>query len=227
MRAWMLRWGVCVVLLTTLLARAQDEEGAFYAYPGDAGRTVYTNVREAVPLDKRGDMRAIALEQISLNEELAAEMQDVVSEELATLRESEACTEAMVEQQQGPWKHLWRRHGAWIVALGAGLLLLLVSPWMMRLGPNGTWPKLLMIGLPALAFTAVLAVASSRANESVQALKGLANFCAEGQEEEAASARGQASKLLDARTRIVQLYKQRFRALDEMIKEQLPEQGAE
>ncbi len=195
------------VILWASFGQAQDAP-VFYSYKGDSGRTVYVNRFSMVPPEKRYQARAIDLSEVELHEELAEELADAVEDELRSLKDSEPCDEARSEEHAGAWKHVWRRHGPWILATIASVTLLLVTPWMVARTPPGVWPRLLMIALPALALTALLAVSATRATASLQALEQLVKLCEANEKE--ASPRTQVVRLHQMHGYIKELYAEQY-----------------
>ena len=94
-----------------------------------------------VPPEKRSKARAVDLSQVSLNESLAEELADAVEDELRYLKDSDPCVEARNEASAGAWRHVWRRHGPWVLASLAAIILLLMSPWMIQRTPPGVWSR--------------------------------------------------------------------------------------
>ena len=111
---------VVVVLVLAGVAQAQSAP-VFYSYAADSGRTVYVNRFSMVPPEKRSEARAVDLSQVSLNEDLAEELADAVEDELRYLKDSDPCAEARKEESAGAWRHVWRRHGPWLLANFLGL----------------------------------------------------------------------------------------------------------
>ena len=139
---------VAAVLAFLAVAQAQSPP-IFYSYTGSSGRTVYVNRFSMVPPEKRSSARAIDLSEVSLNEELAVELSDAVEDELRQLKDSDPCIEARQEDAAGAWRHVWHRHGPWILASLAAMVLVLMTPWMVARTPPGVWSRLLMVALPA------------------------------------------------------------------------------
>jgi hypothetical protein len=202
---------VVAVFVLSGIAQAQSAP-IFYSYTGSSGRTVYVNRFSMVPPEKRASARAVDLSEVSLNEELAEELADAVEDELRYLKDSDPCIEARKEQEAGAWRHVWHRHGPWILASLAALILVLMTPWMIARTPAGVWPRLLMVALPALAMTALLAVSATRATRSIEAVHELSKLCDANEKE--ASPRKQVVRLNEMHGYIEQLYKHRFDRID-------------
>lgn len=199
-----------VVFVWAGFALAQDSP-VFYSYKGDSGRTVYVNRFSMVPPEKRSEARAVDLSKVELHEELAEQLADAVEEELLYLKNSDPCNEARSEESAGAWKHVWRRHGPWLLASTAAVILVLMTPWMVARTPPGVWSRLLMIALPALALTALLAVSATRVTASLQAVQQLVKLCDANEEE--ASPRKQVVRLNQMHAYIEQLYADRYEQL--------------
>jgi hypothetical protein len=202
---------VAVVLVLAGVAQAQSAP-VFYSYTTDSGRTVYVNRFSMVPPEKRSGARAVDLSQVSLHEELAEDLADAVEDELRYLKESDPCVEARKEESAGAWRHIWHRHGPWLLSSFAAILLVMMSPWMIRRTPPGVWSRFLMVALPALAMTALVAVSATRATSSLEAVNELSKLCDANEKE--ASPQKQLVRLNEMNTYIDQLYKDRFEQID-------------
>ena len=202
---------VAVVLVLAGVAQAQSAP-VFYSYTTDSGRTVYVNRFSMVPPEKRSGARAVDLSQVSLHEDLAEDLADAVEDELRYLKESDPCIEARKEESAGAWRHVWRRHGPWLLSSLAAILLVMMSPWMIRRTPPGVWSRFLMVALPALAMTALVAVSATRATSSLEAVSELSKLCDANEKE--ASPQKQLVRLNEMNTYIDQLYKDRFEQID-------------
>jgi len=202
---------VAAVLLLGGIAYAQSSP-VFYSYKADSGRTVYVNRFSMVPPGKRSGARAVDLSHISLHEDLAEELADAVEDELRYLKESDPCNEARKEESAGAWRHVWRRHGPWLLSSLAAFVLLLMSPWMIRRTPPGVWSRFLMVALPALAMTGLVAVSATRAASSLEAVTELNKLCDANEKE--ASPQKQLVRLNEMHTYIAQLYEERFEQID-------------
>jgi hypothetical protein len=198
---------VAALVLLSGIALAQSAP-VFYSYTSASGRTVYVNRFSMVPPEKRSEARAVDLSRVSLNEGLAEELADAVEDELRFLKDSDPCNEARMERTAGAWKHVWHRHGPWILASLAAMILVLMSPWMVARTPPGVWSRLLMVALPALAMTALVAVSATRATSSLQAVQQLSKLCDANEKE--ASPEKQLTRLNDMHGYIEELYQQRF-----------------
>jgi hypothetical protein len=199
------------VLVLVGIAYAQSAP-VFYSYTADSGRTVYVNRFSMVPPEKRSGARAVDVSQVSLHEDLAEELADAVEDELRYLKESDPCIEARNEESAGAWRHVWRRHGPWLLSSLAAILLVMMSPWMIRRTPPGVWSRFLMVALPALAMTALVAVSATRATSSLEAVSELSKLCDANEKE--ASPQKQLVRLNEMNTYIDQLYKDRFEQID-------------
>ncbi|MGB3052173.1 MAG: hypothetical protein WBB42_14310 [Polyangiales bacterium] len=202
---------VASVLVLAGIAQAQSAP-VFYSYTAGSGRTVYVNRFSMVPPEKRSEARAVDLSRVSLNERLAEELADAVEDELRYLKDSDPCNEARKERTAGAWRHVWHRHGPWILASLAAILLVLMTPWMVQRTPPGVWSRLLMVALPALAMTAVVAISATRASSSLEAVEQLSKLCDANEKE--ASAEKQIVRLNDMHSYIEELYQQRFNEIE-------------
>ena len=154
------------------------------------------------------------LSEVSLNSELAEELADAVVKEIQYLKESDPCTKARKESKAGAWRHVWHRHGPWILSSLAAVILVLLSPWMIRRTPQGVWSRFLMVALPALAMTALLAVFATRATASLEAVEDLAKLCDANEKE--ASPQKRLIRLNEMHTYIDQLYQEQYEELERL-----------
>ena len=184
----------------------------FYSYSTNSGRTVYVNRFSMVPPEKRWEARAVSLSEVSLNEELAEDLADAVEEELRFLRDSDPCIAAREEESAGAWRHVWHRHGPWLLSSFAAIILLLMSPWMVQRTPPGLWSRFLMVALPALAMTALVAVSATRATSSLEAVEELVKLCDANEKE--APPRVQLVRLTEMHAYIDRLYKEQYARIE-------------
>lgn len=203
---------VLVALLLSSGAAEAQSSPVFYSYKGDSGRMVYVNRFSMVPPEKRSKARAVDLSQVELHEDLADDLADAVEDELRYLKDSDPCDEARSEDSAGVWKHAWHRHGPWILASFAAIVLVLMTPWMVARTPPGAWSRLLMVALPALAMTALLAVSATRVTSSLEAVEELAKLCDANEKE--ASPSKQVVRLNEMHTYIQQLYEDQYQQIE-------------
>lgn len=207
---------VFLLLAVLIFAGAASAQQApvFYSYVGDSGRTVYVNRFSMIPPEKRSRARAVDLSDVSLNFELAEELADAVVKEIQYLKESDPCTKARKESKAGAWRHVWHRHGPWILSSLAAAILVLLSPWMIRRTPQGVWSRFLMVALPALVMTALLAISATRATASLEAVKDLAKLCDANEKE--ASPQKRLIRLNEMHTYIDQLYQEQYEEVERL-----------
>lgn len=203
---------IILVMLSWALPVEAQSAPVFYSYEGDSGRTVYVNRFSMVPPEKRSVARAVDLSEVELHEELASSLADAVEDELRYLKDSDPCNEARVEAKAGAWRHVWHRHGPWILASLTAIVLVMMTPWMVARTPPGVWSRLLMIALPALAMTALLAVSATRASSSLEAMSELVKLCDANEKE--ASPSKQLDRLNDMHSYIDRLYKEQYEQLE-------------
>jgi len=204
-------FALVAVLLLACLAEAQSAP-VFYSYTADSGRTVYVNRFSMVPPEKRSEARAVDLSRVSLNEDLAEELSDAVEDELRYLKDSDPCNEARKEESAGAWRHVWHRHGPWVLSSLAAIILVMMTPWMVQRTPPGVWSRLLMVALPALAMTALVAISATRATSSLEAVEELSKLCDANEKE--ASPKKQLVRLNEMHTYIDQLYKEQYEKIE-------------
>ncbi|MEM9729913.1 MAG: hypothetical protein AAF997_15130 [Myxococcota bacterium] len=201
-----------VVVLVFAAVASADTAPVFYSYVGDSGRTVYVNRFSLIPPNKRSKARAVDLSEVSLNPELAEELSGAVVKEIQYLKKSDPCEKARAEDKVAAWKHVWYRHGPWILSSFAALVLLLLSPWMIRRTPQGVWARFLMVALPALAMTTLLAISTTRARTSLAAVDELAKLCDANEQE--ASPQTQLLRLNEMNAYIEELYREQYEELE-------------
>lgn len=207
---------ICVIAAVLLCAGVGEAQDApvFYSYKGDAGRTVYVNRFSMVPPEKRAKARAVDLSKVELHEELAESLAEAVEDELRYLKDSDPCDEARSESSAGAWKHIWHRHGPWVLASLAAIILVLMTPWMIGRTPPGVWSRLLMVALPALAMTALLAVSATRATSSLEAVEELVKLCDANEKE--ATPRKQVVRLNEMHGYIEKLYRDQYEHIESL-----------
>lgn len=206
-------FALALLLLGSGTALAQQTP-VFYSYEGDSGRTVYVNRFSMVPPEKRSQVRAIDLSEVELHQELAEDLAEAVEDELRHLKDSDPCNEARTEAQLSTWRHAWRRHGSWLLACFAALILVIMTPWMVARTPPGVWSRLLMVALPALAMTALLAYSATRVTTSLEAVSELVKLCDANEKE--ASPSKQLVRLNEMHTYIDQLYEEQYREIERL-----------
>ena len=85
---------------------------------------------------------------------------------------------------------------------------------MIRRTPQGVWARFLMVAFPALAMTTLLAISTSRARSSLEAVDELAKLCDANEQE--ASPKKQLLRLNEMNTYIDQLYREQYEELERM-----------
>ena len=210
LRAWVL---VLAVFGMSGSALAQASP-TFYSYENDRGRTVYVNRFSMVPPEKRSQARAVDLSQVELHQELAANLAEAVEDEIRFLKDSDPCHEARKEQIAGTWRHVVNRHGGWVLACFGGVVLLLMTPWMVARTPPGTWSRFLMVAFPALAMTGLVSVSATRATNSLEAVSELVKLCDANEKE--ASPRTQVVRLNEMHSYIEKLYREQYEQIEEL-----------
>lgn len=203
-----------VAVVTFASAASAQHSPVFYSYVGDSGRTVYVNRFSMVPPEKRSKARAVDLSEVSLNAELAEELSGAVVKEIQHLKKSDPCEKARKEDKAGAWRHVWHRHGPWILSSLAAIVLVLLSPYMIRRTPQGVWSRFLMVALPALAMTGLLAVSATRATSSLEAVGELAKLCDANEKE--ASPQKRLLRLNEMHGYIDELYKKQYEEIERM-----------
>lgn len=147
-----------------------------YRYLGAHGRVVYTNIEEQVPLAQR-DRATLDLSHISLNTEVGAEIERRLAEQHAALSKSPYCRELVAASNQSVLERAWQQHQPALLCAGAVLLLLLLSPRMLRQMDASLWSKTLMRAIPVLASVGLVSFIATRTNETLGALRQRAAPC--------------------------------------------------
>lgn len=207
-----MRWFATVLVLVWASGAFGQSAPIFYSYTADSGRTVYVNRFSMIPPEKRSEARAVDLSEVSLNQNIAEDLAEAVEDELRFLKESDPCMQARKEHDAGAWRHVWHRHGPWVLASLAALILVIMSPWMIARTPPGVWSRFLMLALPALAMTALVAISMTRASRSLEAVSELAKLC-DANEKEATPAK-QVVRLGEMHSYMEQLYQAQFDRID-------------
>ena len=209
-----MRWLLFTTVLVLAGAAYAQSSPVFYSYTASSGRTVYVNRFSMVPPEKRSEARAVDLSKVSLNEGLAEELADAVEDELRYLKDSDPCQEVRRERSAGAWRIIWHRHGPWILASFGAIILVLMTPWMVQRTPPGVWSRLLMVALPALAMTALVAMSATRASSSLEAVQQLSKLCDANEQE--ATPEKQLVRLNDMHGYSEELYQTGFEERDSL-----------
>jgi hypothetical protein len=165
--------GLCIM---SLPARA-DESQTIYQYKDKSGRTVYTNNLEQVPLKAR-DSGRLDLSHVSLHTDLgnaiaekdARRAADVATKH-AELTSSSYCRALKDEAAMPLVQRIWHDHAPLVVCGFIALLLLFLTPQMVRDLGAPVWAKVLMKALPALALAGAVMYGMMHANRTVSAIK--------------------------------------------------------
>jgi hypothetical protein len=164
-----------VAALAVVAARAQAED--FYRYVDRAGRVVYTNIGEQVPLAQRESGR-LDLSKIPLNSEIGAELDRRFAEKHAELSESSYCQALREAAEDGLLERVWDDFGPLVVCGGVLLGFLLYTPTAMRRFGAPVWAKTLMMAIPSLAIAGVVTFTMTQTNRAVVELKKRVKPCA-------------------------------------------------
>ncbi|MCB9709249.1 MAG: hypothetical protein H6714_10725 [Myxococcales bacterium] len=158
-------------------AGAATNENTIFAYTNKAGRTVYVDRIDKVPAALRAQSARVALSKVSLNSELARDLDKRVLEEHQALARSSYCAETTFRAAQPWWREVWHTHGYWMVLASVLLLLVLVTPLAMRSVDPPAWARFLGFAIPSLLVVGLVThgmVQAQRARENVQLA---ANLC--------------------------------------------------
>ena len=181
-REILLRGGILLPLL--FVGACVDKEQApqsadqrIYRYV-QQGRTVFVNGAERVPRQHRARAVAVELSGISTNRDLGNALRDQVSRQAKQLTASPYCRRARgLTVEPGFVGRIWRDHAHLVVLSALGLLLLALSPMMIRRHIAPQWGRVLMLALPLLFLVAVVSTAMVRAGRSMARLRETARLC--------------------------------------------------
>ncbi|HKU38633.1 MAG TPA: hypothetical protein VJR89_10815, partial [Polyangiales bacterium] len=175
-------------------ARRMDEEGpsvvdllgarltrgaaapAVYRYRAADGRLRYTNVRELVPAAQR-TAAEVDLSRVSLNSELGRDLNARLEEEHLRLVEQPVCQQLTAAADRALWEVAWRDHGPLVVCGGVILLLVFVTPWMVRKVGGPEWSRTMGMAVPVLAAFGVFAYVTIKSNAALSHVRESAAPC--------------------------------------------------
>ena len=136
-----------------------------YRYVNDEGRTVFVDDLSLVPADRAASTDVLTLDHISLNRQLGNDLDAQLRTQHEMLSQTPFCERAREVSSQSRWKQVWQEQGHLIAIGGLIVLVLLMTPWMIKLVPVPQWTRTLMFVLPILVLLGGLthvAVTTSR-----------------------------------------------------------------
>jgi hypothetical protein len=149
-----------------------------YRYKTAAGRAVYTNLDEQVPLEQRSNAR-IDLDRVSLNTEVGNAIARRVQAEHASLIQTSYCAQLRTAAEEGFVTRLWRDFAPLVIAALVLLLLLAISPIALRRFGAPAWSKTLCFAIPTVFAVGLLVFSMSKTQRSIEAFKTRAKPCSE------------------------------------------------
>lgn len=161
--------GVCPVVAGT----AQQP---IYRYTNQAGRVVYTNIADDVPLDQRGAAR-VDLSRVSVNAAIGNELNARLAEEHRALAASPYCRELEHAAAKPELQRLWDEHPVPITCGAILAALILLTPKMLRSVHPPAWARVLSKVLPALLVVGGVMWGMQTAQRQVAALRARLEPC--------------------------------------------------
>lgn len=158
-------------------APTSSDTQTIYRFTTKSGRPSFVNGIDAVPPELRADAVPVDLSQVSTNPELGRDLDEALDAEWARLVESDPCREARAGATATWLGTLWRENGHLVVLGGAILLLLLLTPWMVRRFDAPTWSRVLALAIPSLALVGIFAHAIVATNARLRSVRALAEPC--------------------------------------------------
>jgi hypothetical protein len=181
--------GLLVLILgITLVSDVRAQQGkpanasggghSVYRYKSAAGRTVYTNVQEQVPLEQRRSAR-VELERVSLNTEVGNEIARRVQAEHAALIQTPYCVKLRQAAEESFVTRLWGDFAPLVIAALVLLLLLAISPIALRRLGAAAWSRTLSMAIPTVFALGLLVFSIDKTHKSMKAIKTKAKPCSE------------------------------------------------
>jgi len=159
-------------------ASAQRPPPFMYRYIDTHGRAVYTNIEEQVPLDQRVAAR-MDLSHVSLNGEIAGELDRRLHEEHTALTKSPYCRELRKAADAGLVASVWNNYPSLVMCAAALLAFILYSPIAIKRFGGQVWARTLSMAIPALTITGLISFSITETNKSISRLKQEAAPCSE------------------------------------------------
>jgi hypothetical protein len=169
----------CLLLTGVVAAQDPPQLEAIYRYRTRRGRTAYVNGLARVPAYARTRARAVDLSHVSLNEDLAAELQEAVQAQLSELRASGYCASTRALAERSWWHVAWGRHGHWVAIGGLLLLFLLASPYLLRVIGAARWARILLLLVPICGVLVATTTVAVRTSRVMRRLRRAAEPCGE------------------------------------------------
>ena len=149
-----------------------------YRYVDSRGHAVYTNIEEQVPLDQRIAAR-MDLSRVSLNSEIAGELDRRLHEEHTALTKSPYCRELRKAADTDLVSSVWNNYPSLVMCAAAMLAFIFYSPIAIKRFGGQVWARTLSMAIPALAITGLISFSITETNKSLSRLKQQAAPCSE------------------------------------------------
>lgn len=166
---WVAFWLACG-------ASAAHADESFYRYRHADGRVVYTNIAEQVPIEQRATAK-LDLSRVALNTQIGNELALRFQAKHEQLTKTPHCQQLRAAANQDFLSRLWADFAPLVVCGGVLLCFLLFTPVALRRFGAPVWARTLMMAIPTLAVTGVVAFTMSHTNRSISALKQRAQPC--------------------------------------------------
>jgi hypothetical protein len=154
---------------------------AIYSYVNDEGRTVYVDHPDKIPAKFRNKHETLNVSHVSLNNEVARDLERQVLKEHKELAASPFCGEAQYRAKQPWWKQMWHSSGYLLLIAFAGIFILGLTPIAIQSFDPSIWTRFMTMAFPSLLVIGVLTysvVETSRVKEEVTLT---ASLCDPGQ----------------------------------------------
>lgn len=121
-----------------------------YSYVNEAGRTVYVDSPERIPAKYRAKSKTVGLSQVSLNTDLARDLERQTLKEHRALASTLFCAEHKTRAKHSWWRQLFHSHGYILLIAASLVVLMLVTPIAMRSLDPPEWTRFLAFAIPSL-----------------------------------------------------------------------------
>ncbi len=192
-----------------------DRPGAtVYQVRGAHGRTLYTNLVEHVPLEKRSEA-AVDLSHISLNSELGRELDQHLEHEHSQLLGTKYCRELRADADTSLAQYAFRDEQPLLICAAVALLLILLTPIMARQF-GGEWARTLKTGVATLVLVGLLMLGMMKANHAISAKREKAQPCERATWDKlaAAASGGKSEQTVANHAELVKALREQVQALD-------------
>jgi hypothetical protein len=148
-----------------------------YSYVNEAGRTVYVDQPDRIPAKYRAKSSTVGLSQVSLNTELARDLDRQVLKEHRALARTPFCAEHKVRANHSWWRQLFHSHGYILLIAASLVVLILVTPFAIRSMDPPAWTRLMAFAIPSLIVMGLVTHSMVEASRVRQQVAHTANLC--------------------------------------------------